>query len=238
MQDAIYRYIFLKIQSNEWNIKERIPSERQLALKFSVTRTTIRKILANLCSLNLLDTFSHSGYFISNSYKTGFFKKVVNFNFDHSKFEVLISSPFDHKDISNFEKISNNFDFYGHNFSKVIRVTYFDKNNKPIYLLDTMINQDLIKIFPQEHLEFTDFKLFAYNGQAVVFEKQFATYSKFKNVADTYKLDNYDYLSTYASYFSLEEKLLSLARVIYLDENSMIETNNEIFINHENNFLK
>lgn len=227
MKAAIYRYIILKIQSGEWALSERIPSEHQLALKFSVTRSLVRKVMTNLCTFKILDNITSPGYLVNANYKTGVLRTIRNAAVNSSKCEWLMTSPFQKKDMDIFKEISKNTDFYSRDFAKVLRVTYFDKDKKPFSVLDSIINHGIVKVFPSEHLDLQTYKLFAANGQPVVNQEQVAVqFDDTNDVFSKYKLPQKHLLATYISYFNFDNQLLALSRLVMLNEDAKIETVN------------
>ncbi|WP_027119841.1 GntR family transcriptional regulator [[Mycoplasma] testudinis] len=225
MKSAIYRYIFLKIQSGEWNLSKRIPSEHQLAVKFSATRSLVRKILANLCAFQLLDNVTFPGYFVNRNYKDGLLKGVANPQVASVKHEWLMKSPFRKRDVEIFQSISKEKDFFGHNFAKVLRVTYYNKQKEVLYVLDTMLNHDLIKIFRSEFLDLKTFELFAENGQPVVDQEQVVVQmGDVKDIFAGYTLKQEHYLTSYMSHFNFDKDLLALSRLVLFDPKAIIQT--------------
>ncbi len=63
----VVNFILLKIQSQEWNTTEPIPSERWLAIKFKVSKSLISNILANMKAHNILYSVKNKGYYISKT---------------------------------------------------------------------------------------------------------------------------------------------------------------------------
>lgn len=60
----IAEIIFKKIKNNELNEGEKLPAERILAEKFSVSRSTIRSSLKYLEDLGIIETYHGSGHFV------------------------------------------------------------------------------------------------------------------------------------------------------------------------------
>ncbi|KAA3660980.1 MAG: GntR family transcriptional regulator [Chloroflexi bacterium] len=53
-----------KIQSGEWKVGQKLPSEKDFCEHFNVSRTVVRKTLSNLASENLIHTMKGKGSFV------------------------------------------------------------------------------------------------------------------------------------------------------------------------------
>lgn len=62
----IHDTIKQKIEENIWKIGDRIPSERELALQFGVSRMTLRQAIQNLSDEGILERKIGSGTYVAN----------------------------------------------------------------------------------------------------------------------------------------------------------------------------
>ncbi|MHA8137872.1 GntR family transcriptional regulator [Lactobacillaceae bacterium Scapto_B20] len=63
----IHNVIKRKIEDGDWKIGDRIPSERELASYFDVSRMTLRQAIQTLVDEGILDQHVGSGTFVANS---------------------------------------------------------------------------------------------------------------------------------------------------------------------------
>lgn len=64
MQTQVENYILGKIDSNEWPVDTKIPSERDLSIKLDVSRTTVRNAVQALTSRGMFDRKIGQGTFV------------------------------------------------------------------------------------------------------------------------------------------------------------------------------
>jgi DNA-binding LacI/PurR family transcriptional regulator len=64
MQTQVENFILGKIESNEWPIGSKIPSERDLSLKLEVSRTTVRNAIQELTMRGMFDRKIGQGTFV------------------------------------------------------------------------------------------------------------------------------------------------------------------------------
>ncbi|MCK8624997.1 GntR family transcriptional regulator [Apilactobacillus xinyiensis] len=62
----IHNSIRKKVENGEWNVGSRLPSERKLAVKFGVSRMTLRQAIQTLVDEGILEQRVGSGTFVSN----------------------------------------------------------------------------------------------------------------------------------------------------------------------------
>lgn len=62
----IHNEIKRRIEAGKWVIGDRIPSERQLAVQFGVSRMTLRQAIQTLVDEGILERFVGSGTFVAN----------------------------------------------------------------------------------------------------------------------------------------------------------------------------
>jgi LacI family transcriptional regulator len=67
MQTQVENYILGKIESNEWPVGSKIPSERDLAEKLDVSRTTVRNAVQELTTRGMFDRKIGQGTFVRQS---------------------------------------------------------------------------------------------------------------------------------------------------------------------------
>lgn len=67
---TISNYLRKKIYSQEWEPGHRIPSENELRMKFSVSRGTVRRAIADLVDEGLLEQVRGSGTFVTDTHLT------------------------------------------------------------------------------------------------------------------------------------------------------------------------
>jgi LacI family transcriptional regulator len=66
MQTQVENFILDKIESNEWPVASKIPSERELSTKLQVSRTTVRNAIQELTMRGLFDRRIGQGTFVSH----------------------------------------------------------------------------------------------------------------------------------------------------------------------------
>ena len=71
LADKVVRELKRKILMGELSINERLPSERELAERYKVSRITIREAISKLGNLGFVHTLPQSGTFISNFRRDG-----------------------------------------------------------------------------------------------------------------------------------------------------------------------
>jgi DNA-binding FadR family transcriptional regulator len=64
MQTQVENFILGKIESNEWAIGSKIPSERDLSIKLDVSRTTVRNAIQELTTRGMFDRRIGQGTFV------------------------------------------------------------------------------------------------------------------------------------------------------------------------------
>lgn len=64
MQTQVENYILGKIDSNEWPVDTKIPSERDLSIRLDVSRTTVRNAIQELTSRGMFDRKIGQGTFV------------------------------------------------------------------------------------------------------------------------------------------------------------------------------
>jgi LacI family transcriptional regulator len=64
MQTQVENFILGKIESNEWPVGSKIPSERDLSIKLEVSRTTVRNAIQELTMRNMFDRKIGQGTFV------------------------------------------------------------------------------------------------------------------------------------------------------------------------------
>ena len=64
MQTQVENFILGKIESNEWPIGSKIPSERDLSMKLEVSRTTVRNAIQELTTRGMFDRKIGQGTFV------------------------------------------------------------------------------------------------------------------------------------------------------------------------------
>jgi LacI family transcriptional regulator len=64
MQTQVENFILGKIESNEWPIGSKIPSERDLSIKLEVSRTTVRNAIQELTTKGMFDRKIGQGTFV------------------------------------------------------------------------------------------------------------------------------------------------------------------------------
>ncbi len=62
----IHNDIKRSIESGKWSVGDRIPSERELAVEFNVSRMTLRQAIQTLVEEGILERFVGSGTFVAN----------------------------------------------------------------------------------------------------------------------------------------------------------------------------
>ncbi|KRK47991.1 UTRA domain-containing protein [Secundilactobacillus kimchicus] len=62
----IHNEIKRKIEAGKWAVGDRIPSERELAVQFNVSRMTLRQAIQTLVDEGILERFVGSGTFVAN----------------------------------------------------------------------------------------------------------------------------------------------------------------------------
>lgn len=65
MQTQVENFILGKIESNEWPVASKIPSERDLSIKLQVSRTTVRNAIQELTMRGMFDRRIGQGTFVS-----------------------------------------------------------------------------------------------------------------------------------------------------------------------------
>ncbi|QZX48887.1 winged helix-turn-helix domain-containing protein [Mycoplasma sp. E35C] len=227
MHNTVLLYIFLKIQSGQWKPGKRIPSERQLSIKFGISRNLIRRVFATLCAYNVLDNQSKPGYFVHPNYKTGFFINFLDFNevVSHD-YEELYRTPYTQFDINMFKQLSGKEDFLSSSFSKTDQVVYFDQNKQILYVNQVLLNRKLLVYHNSNTMSFKDFSIFADNGQPVVKHKQITMIcndlAPIKSALPNHKID--DCLVTYGVYFNIEDEILAISKIFHLKSDSKISS--------------
>ncbi|MES3518872.1 GntR family transcriptional regulator [Mycoplasmoides gallisepticum] len=228
MYNTVLLYIYLKIQSKQWLPNKRIPSERQLSIKFGLSRNLIRKVFSVLCNYNVLDNNTKPGYFVHKDYKTGFFINFLDFDkvisFDHTE---LYRTPFSQYDINMFKELSNKDDFLSSAFPKVNQVVYYDQNKEVIFVNQVLLNRKLLVYHNTNAMSFQDFVMFAENGQPIVRHKQISMVctdmGPVKEFIKPNKLNN-NYLVTYSVYFNIENEILAISKIFHLLPDSKINS--------------
>ncbi|MEL7315904.1 MAG: GntR family transcriptional regulator, partial [Cyanobacteria bacterium J06559_3] len=71
-----------QIESGEYEPGERLPSEFDLGKRFGVSRTTIRRAIANLIQQGLVTTQQGKGIFVSDGHKISFSMSNPLMHFD------------------------------------------------------------------------------------------------------------------------------------------------------------
>ncbi len=62
----IHNEIKKAIEAGKWSVGDRIPSERELAVQFNVSRMTLRQAIQTLVEEGILERFVGSGTFVAN----------------------------------------------------------------------------------------------------------------------------------------------------------------------------
>ncbi|QMT98318.1 GntR family transcriptional regulator [Mycoplasma tullyi] len=228
MYNTVLLYIYLKIQSKQWLPNKRIPSERQLSIKFGLSRNLIRKVFSVLCNYNVLDNNTKPGYFVHKDYKTGFFINFLDFDkvtsYEHTE---LYRTPFNQYDINTFKQLAAKDDFLSSAFPKTNQVIYYDQNKDAIFVNQVLLNRKLLVYHNTSAMSFQDFVMFAENGQPVVRHKQFSMVcNDLGPVKDLLKPDKLDhhYLVTYSVYFNIENEILAVSKIFHLLPDSRINS--------------
>lgn len=227
--DPLYRYILLKIQSKAWNINEKILSERQLSLKFSLSRADVRKVLTNLCEHGILSKTKGYGYYVTENCRFGLIDNLMEHNEYRCVSEwIFFSKTFNELDNENFKKVTADTNFYGKSFSRVLRAIYYDKENKAHLLITSLVNQDIIKLLPKKLLDLKTYELFALNGYPIVYENEILALInkpslKEKKTKSSTKHNDEKVICSYRACFSFDKKLVALSKIVYLNENTQLK---------------
>ena len=102
--DFLFRYIILKIQSNQWKENEKLPSERALMIKFDISKNLVHKTLEILQKTNIIYSVPSMGNFVSKKFNGIFNSKtkfLENSNVEISKSDGTLSE----RDIKNIKAL-------------------------------------------------------------------------------------------------------------------------------------
>ncbi|UTS71199.1 GntR family transcriptional regulator [Mycoplasma bradburyae] len=228
MHNTVLLYIYLKIQSGQWLPGKRIPSERQLSIKFGISRNLIRRVFSILCNYNVLDNNSKPGYFVHKDYKTGFFINFLDFDKVESyDYNELYRTPYTSFDINMFKELSDKEDFLSSSFSKNDQVIYFGKDKEILYINQVLLNRKLLVYHNSNSMSFKDFTMFADNGQPVVKHKQITMICNDTGPIKEFlkpNNENFPCLVTYSVYFNIENEILAISKIFHLRPDSRINS--------------
>ena len=150
-----------KIQSGEWKVDQKLPSEKDLCEHFNVSRTVVRRTLSNLASENLIHTIKGKGSFVKRKQHAwhlmqslqGFYADAVESG------QEIYTEVLEHTDIQAAGEIAEYLQLQpGELVTKMKRLRFLD--GEPIVVVTTYIAK---KLCPDlVNVDFTHRSLYAY----------------------------------------------------------------------------
>lgn len=160
----LFKYIILKIQSNQWKEDEKIPSERAFMIKFNISKNVVHRTLSLLQKANIIYSIPSMGNFVSKKFNGIFNSKTKyfgNVNVKKSKSEAKLSQ----RDIKNINSIYSKFNL---NSKELTCFENIYKNKKDIksislFFLEKNIYQRHFKDFSRKSF----YEFLAYHGETI-----------------------------------------------------------------------
>ncbi|NQZ65695.1 MAG: GntR family transcriptional regulator [Mycoplasmatales bacterium] len=159
-KNIIQRYVVLKINSNEWPVGTKIPSENQLAIKFHCSRLTARSALQSLVFSGVLNSKKGSGYIVPEIKKESILKSFsISKNIKKTNIEIL--NP------ENSQWILDYFNILNKNEKVVaIKKEYWDEIGK-VATQYTLLNKNAVWEINEKSIKESITKFLANQGVAI-----------------------------------------------------------------------
>ncbi|KRL04902.1 GntR family transcriptional regulator [Liquorilactobacillus oeni] len=171
----IHNVIKRSIETGKWSVGDRIPSERQLAVDFGVSRMTLRQAVQTLVEEGILERHVGSGTYVARQKVQEKMSGVTSFTeLTKAQGKVPSSKTLSYHvatpSLSEMEKLNLNENNY---VLRMERIRYADKT--PICFEIATIPEDLIKGFSKEEITSSLYRALEESGNAIGHAQQTVT---------------------------------------------------------------